>query len=58
VPRGLTVDGDEAPPSVVDAIVRDAIQRSGLVPTAELDTADARVIECRPRLTSNATPVD
>ena len=51
VPRGLTIDGDPAPDAVVDAIVRDAIARSGLVPTAELDTAEGRMIECRPRAT-------
>ena len=52
VPRGLTIDGDPAPGPVVDAIVRDAIARSGLVPTAELDTAEGRMIECRPRATT------
>lgn len=52
VPRGLTIDGDAAPDAVVDAIVRDAIARSGLVPTAELDTAEGRMIECRPRATT------
>lgn len=45
VPHGLTVDGREAPPAVVDALVRDALRRSGLIATAEVETADARVIE-------------
>lgn len=52
VPLGLTIDGETAPDAVVDAIVRDAIARSGLVPTAELDTAEGRMIECRPRATT------
>jgi len=52
VPRGLTIDGDPAPDGVVDAIVRDAIARSGLVPTAELDTTEGRIIECLPRATT------
>jgi hypothetical protein len=47
VPHALTVDGSDAPPAVVDAIVRDALSRSGLAPTAELDTDTARVLECR-----------
>jgi hypothetical protein len=54
VPRGLTIDGDPAPEPVVDAIVRDAIARSGLVPTAELDTTHGRLIECRPRAGASA----
>jgi len=54
VPHGATIGGDPAPPEVVDAIVRDALSRSGLVPTAELDTGTARVIECRPKATSSA----
>lgn len=49
VPHRLTADGVELLPSVVDPIVRDALARAGLVPTAELDTGDARVIECRSR---------
>lgn len=52
VPRRLTMSGDEAPPAIVDAIVRDALLRSGLVPTAELDAGDVRVIECTPRATT------
>ena len=55
VPHGVTIDGDPAPPPVVDAIVRDALSRSGLVPTAELDTGDARVIECSPTAATPAT---
>lgn len=46
VPAGVTVDGREPPDGVVDLLVRDALRRSGLVATAELDTADGRVIEC------------
>lgn len=49
VPHGVTIDGDPAPPAVVDAIVRDALQRSGFVATAEIDTGESRVIEIRLR---------
>jgi hypothetical protein len=52
VPHALTVDGSDAPPPVVDAIVRDALSRSGLVSTAEFDTETARVLECRPLRTT------
>ena len=54
VPHGLTIDGDPAPDAVVDAIVRDAIARSGMVPTAELDTAEGRIIECQLRAGSSS----
>lgn len=47
VPAGVTLDGRDAPPELVDALVRDALRRSGLVATAELDTPGGRVIECR-----------
>ena len=47
VPDGVTVDGDVAPPELVDALVRDALRRSGLVATAELDSPAGRVIEVR-----------
>ncbi len=43
--RDLTVDGSAAPDTLVDALVRDALRRSGLVATAELETPDARVLE-------------
>lgn len=49
VPTGVTVDGDVAPAAVVDALVRDALRRSGLVSTAELDSAAGRVLEVRRR---------
>ena len=45
VGRDLTVDGSDAPATLVDALVRDALRRSGLVATAELETPDARVLE-------------
>ena len=48
VPADVTVDGDDAPEGVVDALVRDALRRSGLVTTSELDTSAGRTIECRP----------
>jgi hypothetical protein len=46
VPLDATVDGRPVPPAVVDALVRDALARSGLVATAEVDVADGRRIEC------------
>ena len=46
VPRDATVDGDPVPAAVADALVRDALARSGLVATDELDTADGRLLEC------------
>ncbi len=49
VPHGVTVDGDVAPPGLVDALVRDALRRSGLVATAEVDTPTGRVIEVHRR---------
>ena len=48
VPFGVTVDGKAAPAELVDALVRDALRRSGLLAAAEVDTADGRSIECRP----------
>lgn len=47
VPSGVTVGGDEVPTELVDSLVRDALRRSGLVATAEVDTADGRLLECR-----------
>ena len=47
VPDAVTVDGDVAPPERVDALVRDALRRSGLTATAEIDTPTGRVIEVR-----------
>lgn len=47
VPEGVTVDGDLAAPELVDALVRDALRRSGLTATAEIDTPTGRVIEVR-----------
>jgi hypothetical protein len=48
VPHDVTVGGGDPPPGLVDALVRDALRRSGLVATAELDTPDGRMIELRP----------
>lgn len=47
VPTGATVGGTDAPAAVVDSLVRDALRRSGLVATAEIDTPAGRVIEFR-----------
>ncbi len=45
IDRALTVDGADAPATLVDALVRDALRRSGLVATAEIETPDARILE-------------
>lgn len=45
IPHGVTVGGSDAPPGIVDTLVRDALRRSGLVATAEIDTPDGRVLE-------------
>jgi hypothetical protein len=47
VPAGVQVGGSAAPAALVDSLVRDALRRSGLVATAEIDTPDGRVIEVR-----------
>lgn len=48
VPSDATVDGRPVAPAVLDALVRDALARSGLVATAEVDTPEGRRIECAP----------
>ena len=48
IPHDVTVAGVDAEPGVVDTLVRDALRRSGLVATAELDTPAGRVLEVRP----------
>ena len=48
VPSDVTVGGQDAPAELVDSLVRDALRRSGLAATAEVDTAEGRVIECMP----------
>lgn len=48
VPSDVTVGGQDAPAELVDSLVRDALRRSGLAATAEVDTAQGRVIECMP----------
>jgi hypothetical protein len=48
VPSDVTVDGREPPDGVVDLLVRDALRRSGLVATGEVDTPEGRLIECAP----------
>lgn len=45
IPHGVTVGGSEAPPGIVDTLVRDALRRSGLIATAEIDTANGRMLE-------------
>lgn len=46
VPHEVTVSDRVATDEVVDMLVRDALRRSGLVVTGELDTAEGRLIEC------------
>ena len=46
VPHQVTVSDRPATDAVVDMLVRDALRRSGLVVTAELDTAEGRLLEC------------
>ena len=48
VPNDVTLAGGDPPPGLVDTLVRDALRRSGLVTTAEIDTAEGRMIEFRP----------
>jgi hypothetical protein len=47
VPPEVTVGGSDVPSAVSDALVRDALRRSGLVATAEVDGPAGRTIECR-----------
>lgn len=48
IPTGVTVDGSEMDAGTVDALVRDALRRSGLVAVAEIDGPAGRTLECRP----------
>jgi hypothetical protein len=48
VPHDVTVSDRATTPTVVDMLVRDALRRSGLVVTAEIDTDEGRLLECRP----------
>lgn len=45
VPTDVTVGGRDPAVGTVDVLVRDALRRSGLVATAEIDTPAGRVIE-------------
>jgi len=51
VPHGPTVDGRDVDATTVDVLVRDALRRSGLVPVAEVDTAEGRLLELVTRVT-------
>ncbi len=53
VPRELSVDGRDVDAATVDVLVRDALRRSGLLPVAEVDTADGRLLELVARVTMN-----
>ena len=56
VPHVVTVSHRPAPASTVDLLVRDALRRSGLVVTAEVDTEEGRLLECRPAGTGPTGP--
>ena len=56
VPHVVTVSHRPAPASTVDLLVRDALRRSGLVVTAEVDTEEGRLLECRPSATGPTEP--
>jgi hypothetical protein len=45
IPPDVTVAGGDPPEGLVDTLVRDALRRSGLVTTAEIDTPAGRVLE-------------
>lgn len=47
IPADVTIDGGDPPAGLVDVLVRDALRRSGLVATAEVDTPAGRVLEVR-----------
>jgi hypothetical protein len=46
VPHRLGIDGTEAEPALLDALVRDALRRDGLRLTAEVGAGDHRVLHC------------
>jgi len=56
VPHDVTVSDRPATGAVVDVLVRDALRRSGLVVTAELDTPEGRMFECALVGGSGTTP--
>jgi hypothetical protein len=46
VPARCTIDGQPAPPELRDALLRDALQRSGLIETHRTARGDDLVIRC------------
>jgi hypothetical protein len=46
VPHRLSIDGTEAEPALLDALLQDALRRDGLQLTAEIDAEDHRVLHC------------
>lgn len=54
VPHRVTVSDRLSSPEIIDALVRDALRRSGLVVTAEVDSEEGRMLECAPVTTSRA----
>lgn len=56
VPHEVTVSDRPADRSIVDALVRDALRRSNLVVTAEIDAEEGRLLECVPLSTTQPRP--
>lgn len=48
VPHEVTVSDRPAEREIVDALVRDALRRSNLAITAEVDSQEGRLLECAP----------
>ncbi|MFZ4517497.1 MAG: hypothetical protein ACOYOP_03860 [Microthrixaceae bacterium] len=48
VPDGVTVDGVEVAPDMVELLVADALRRSGLVEVERTRRGDATVLRCAP----------
>ena len=47
IPTPVTQNGTPVDSSLADALIRDALRRSDLYATAEIDTGNARIIECK-----------
>lgn len=48
VPHTVTISDRPAPPEMVDILVRDALRRSNLLITAEIESDEGRMLECVP----------
>lgn len=47
VPSPVTIDGAQAPPALVDALLGDALRRSGFEQVGVADDPSGRVVRCR-----------